>query len=73
MGRSIVVGRLTDSVTTTWSMSDTPAPRGLAGMMMAVAQRLDDGDPAPALQKTQTVMLIALVLETCWPTLSSLL
>ena len=54
-------------------MSDTPAPRGLAGIMMSVAQRLDDGDPAPALQKTQTVMLIALVLETCWPTLSSLL
>lgn len=53
-------------------MSDTPAPRGLAGMMMAVAQRLDDGDPAPALQKTQTLMLIALVLETCWPTLSGL-
>lgn len=54
-------------------MSDTPAPRGLAGLMMSVAQRLDDGDPAPALQKTQTIMLIALVLETCWPTLSSLL
>ena len=54
-------------------MTDNPAPRGLAGMMMAVAQRLDDGDPAPALQKTQTIMLIALVLETCWPTLSSLI
>lgn len=53
-------------------MTETPAPRGLAGMMMAVAQRLDEGDPAPALQKTQTIMLIALVLETCWPTLSSL-
>ena len=65
-------GRLTDSIVTMKHMSDTPAPRGLAGMMMAVAQRLDDGDPAPALQKTQTIMLIALVLETCWPTLSSL-
>ena len=61
-----------DLPASTDGMSDTPAPRGLAGMMMAVAQRLDDGDPAPALQKTQTIMLIALVLETCWPTLSSL-
>ena len=54
-------------------MTDAPAPRGLAGLMMTAAQRLDDGDPAPALQKTQTLMLIALVLETCWPTLSALL
>lgn len=54
-------------------MSDTPAPRGLAGLMMTAAQRLDDGDPAPSLQKTQTIILIALLLDTCWPTLSAFL
>ncbi len=54
-------------------MTDTPAPRGLAGMMMAVATRLDEGDSAPALQKTQTFLLIALVLDTCWPALSAFL
>ena len=55
------------------TMTETPAPRGLAGLMMAVANRLDEGDAAPALQKTQTVMLLALFIDTCWPTLSSLL
>ena len=40
-------------------------------MMMAVATRLDEGDPAPAFQKTQTMMLIALFLEMCWPTVSA--
>ena len=40
---------------------------------MAVANRLDEGDAAPALQKTQTVMLLALFIDTCWPTLSSFL
>ncbi len=54
-------------------MTDTPAPRGLAGMMMAIATRLDEGDSAPALQKTQTFLLIALVLDTCWPALSGLI
>jgi len=54
-------------------MTDTPAPRGLAGILMATANRLDQGDAAPALQKTQTVLLLALFLDTCWPTLSSLL
>ena len=54
-------------------MTETPAPRGLAGLMMAVANRLDEGDAAPALQKTQTVMLLALFIDTCWPTLSSFL
>lgn len=53
-------------------MTDTPAPRGLAGILMATANRLDEGEAAPALQKTQTVLLLALFLETCWPHIATL-
>lgn len=56
------------------TMSDTPAaPRGLAGILMATANRLDEGEAAPALQKTQTFLLLALFLETCWPHVATLL
>jgi len=53
-------------------MTDAPAPRGFAGLLLSLANRLDEGESAPALQKTQTMMLIALFMEMVWPTLSSL-
>jgi len=53
-------------------MTDASAPRGFAGVLLSIANRLDEGESAPALQKTQTVMLIALFLDLCWPTLAGL-
>jgi len=53
-------------------MTDAPAPRGIAGLLLSIANRLDQGETAPALQKTQTMMLIALFMEMVWPTLAGL-
>jgi hypothetical protein len=46
-----------------------PTPRGLPGLLMAVASRLDAGDTPPSLQRTQTLILIALAVQTFYPML----
>lgn len=46
-----------------------PTPRGLPGLLMAVASRLDAGDTPPSLQRTQTLILLALAVQTFYPML----
>jgi hypothetical protein len=51
--------------------ADIPAsptsPRGLAGLLMGVASRLDAADAPPSFQRTQTMILIALAINTFYP------
>jgi len=53
--------------------ADVPAaptsPRGLAGLLMGVASRLDEADTPPSFQRTQTMLLIALCVNTFYPML----
>ena len=53
-------------------MSDVPpasTPSGLPGLLMALASRLDAGEAPPSYQRTQTVVLLALAVNTFWPML----
>jgi hypothetical protein len=43
------------------------SPRGLAGLLMGVASRLDAADAPPSFQRTQTMILIALAINTFYP------
>jgi hypothetical protein len=43
------------------------SPRGLAGLLMGVASRLDEADTPPSFQRTQTLILIALAIQTFYP------
>jgi hypothetical protein len=50
------------------AVPDVPAsPRGLAGILMGVASRLDEADTPPSFQRTQTMLLIALTVNTFYP------
>lgn len=53
-------------------MSDVvpPAgPRGLPGLLMAIASRMDEGETPPSYQRTQTLILIAIAVNTFYPML----
>jgi hypothetical protein len=52
------------------AVPDVPtSPRGLAGILMGVASRLDEADAPPSFQRTQTLILIALAIQTFYPML----
>lgn len=52
------------------AVPDVPtSPRGLAGLLMGVASRLDEADAPPSFQRTQTLILIALAIQTFYPML----
>jgi hypothetical protein len=52
------------------AVPDVPtSPRGLAGVLMGVASRLDEADTPPSFQRTQTLILIALAIQTFYPML----
>jgi hypothetical protein len=52
------------------AVPDVPtSPRGLAGVLMGVASRLDEADTPPSFQRTQTMLLIALCVNTFYPML----
>lgn len=52
-------------------MSDAPVPpvgpRGLPGLLMALASRMDEGETPPSFQRTQTIILLALAVNTFYP------
>ena len=44
-------------------------PRGLPGLLMALASRMDEGETPPSYQRVQTMILIALAVQTFYPML----
>lgn len=44
-------------------------PRGLPGLLMALASRMDQGETPPSFQRTQTLILVALAVQTFYPML----